>query len=174
MMKCIECVPIRRANSVSCSAANVAFVAMRSVGVVPGVKTDVQRSDRKVAMTLGGCSHTDCSPCVTHSSCDCSGLALLGCGDSVMVSKLRTTTWPSCLLQRYARPGRIGMSVIVKMSTMSCLNEPSLNAALSTMQFSIARINTEVVKIIATRTGPVWASDRREHDNRATRRHGNI
>lgn len=66
------------------------------------------------------------------------------------------------------------MSVIVKMSTMSCLNESLPNAALSTTQVSTAVTHTEVVKIIATRTGPVWASDRREHDNRATRRHGNI
>lgn len=49
-MKWTEYVAIRRSRSTSCRAANVTFVAMRRVGVGPGVKMDIARSVKKVAM----------------------------------------------------------------------------------------------------------------------------
>lgn len=46
----MEYVAMRRRRRTSCRAANVAFVAIRRVGVGPGVKMDIARSVRKVAM----------------------------------------------------------------------------------------------------------------------------
>lgn len=50
MAKCMLEVAMRRPRRRACSEAKVTFVAMRSVGVVPGVKTDSHRLVRKSAM----------------------------------------------------------------------------------------------------------------------------
>lgn len=54
MTKWMLCVPRRRAKRTAWRAAKEALVALRRVGVVPGVKMLDQRSSRKDAMLANG------------------------------------------------------------------------------------------------------------------------